>query len=156
MEEISQHSTDATLQYVFAPKDEAAWSEYLESHGYCVLRSALDPDTVHAATEAVWRDMTRLYGVDRAVPSTWGSIPTGFAGIVSKGLPQTEGPWIVRGSEAVRQAFRTIWGTDELLVSMDSLLCWLPWQNNPSWEPYSGMRLMRLCSSCMFSTLLVF
>lgn len=136
---LNMEQTESTTpDYIFDPSDQAGWSQYLDQHGYCVLRATLDTATVESVTAMVWEDMTKLYDVDKADPSSWGSIPTGAAGIVSKGLPQTQGPWTVRSSEAIRQAFSAIWNTDELLVSMDSLLCWLPWDFNPQWEPFSG------------------
>jgi hypothetical protein len=62
----------------------------------------IDHSTVDAAIEMIWRDMTSLFNVDRTDVSTWGNIPTGQAGIVSKGLPQTEGVWTICGHERVR------------------------------------------------------
>ena len=137
-EEEEEQVQQVAPEYVFDLSDEESWNKYLEEHGYCVLRSVLDRPAVDATIEMLWRDMTALYNVDRSDVSTWEKIPTGSAGIVSRGLPQTEGPWVVRGNENVRQAFSSIWNTDDLLVSMDSLLCWLPWTVNPAWEPFSG------------------
>jgi hypothetical protein len=42
---------------------------------------------------------------------------------------------MIRGHECVRSAFAKIWQTDSLLVSMDSLLIWLPWWLVPGWKP---------------------
>jgi hypothetical protein len=124
--------------YVFASSDEEGWMNHLDNHGYCVLREALESKEVEAVTDMIWRDMGRLYDVERTDPSRWEEIPTGSAGIISKGLPQTEGPWTVRSNETIRKAFNAIWKTDDLLVSMDSLLCWLPWNINRHWKPFSG------------------
>jgi hypothetical protein len=39
----------------------------------------------------------------------------------SLGIGQTPQAWFVRGHPAVQQVFRSIWGTDELITSMDGV-----------------------------------
>lgn len=123
--------------YSFFPEDDELWLRHLEEHGYCVLRGVVDESVVSQATTLLWSDMDRYFGAKREDYLTWGNIPTGAAGIVNRMLPQTLGAWMIRGHEAVRTAFGKIWQTDNLLVSMDSLLIWLPWWLVPSWMPYS-------------------
>ena len=39
-------------------------------------------------------------------------------------LAQGAGAWAVRGLAPVRRAFAAVWGTAELIVSMDALIIW--------------------------------
>lgn len=55
-------------------------------------------------------------------------------GLVAK-LAQCAGAWHVRGSPGVKQAFAAIWGTPELIVSMDCVIVWRPWWLDESWRP---------------------
>lgn len=123
--------------YSFHPCDEEQWLSHLTIHGYCVIQSAACDTEVQSAKTLIWKDICQLYEVDRDDISTWGRIPTGSAGIVNRKLPQSEGPWLIRGLDSIRRVFSSIWNTDELITSMDSLLLWLPWWLNDSWLPYS-------------------
>ena len=125
-------------EYIFDPKDTDGWLPHLEKEGYCVLKSVLSLKSVNEIIDMIWEDMEKLFGAQRGDFTTWGNIPNGTAGIVSKGLPQTRGPWQARGNENIREVFRQIWETDDLLVSMDSVLCWLPWWLNSNWKPFTG------------------
>lgn len=129
-------------EYIFDPKDTDGWLPHLEKEGYCVLKSVLSLKSVSEIIDMIWEDMEKLFGAQRGDFTTWGNIPNGTAGIVSKGLPQTRGPWQARGNENIREVFRQIWETDDLLVSMDSVLCWLPWWLNSNWKPFTeGLHL---------------
>ena len=121
----------------FDGDDHGQWLPFLQENGYCVIRAVATPAEVEEAQDHMWGDMMRLFEVERGDITTWGKIPNGSAGILSKELPQTKGPWVIRALESVRSVFGRIWGTDQLLVSMDSILVWLPWWLNPHWEPVS-------------------
>lgn len=126
----------------FDLEDSVSWMRYMEEHGYCVIRSVATEEECHTAVEMLWTDMTRIYGAVKTDINTWGKIPTNGPGIISSYLPQSSGAWLIRGLDTVRSAFSTIWGTDRLIVSMDSLLIWLPWWYNSSWKPVSeGLHL---------------
>lgn len=113
------------------------WLPFLQQNGYCIIRAVASAAEVEAARDYLWEDMRRLFEVDRDDVSTWGKLPNGSAGILSKELPHTRGPWLIRALESIRAVFGRIWGTDKLLVSMDSVIVWLPWWVNPHWEPVS-------------------
>lgn len=124
--------------YFFDKNDVKGWSCFLENQGYCVLRSQLEPQEIEAAKESIMNDIERCFeGVEKDNINTWGKIPNGSAGIMGTLLPQTAGPWMIRSSESIRSAFASIWETDDLLVSMDSVLLWLPWWYNSNWKPMS-------------------
>lgn len=124
--------------YFFEASDTENWLNFLDSHGYCVLKSQANETEVNTAKSLLWNDIERIYeGVDQKDESSWGRIPTDGPGIIGRELPQTLGPWTIRGLESIRNAFANIWKTDELLVSMDSIIIWLPWWKNSSWKPYS-------------------
>jgi hypothetical protein len=124
--------------YFFEGSDVEGWSTFLETNGFCVIRKQLNVDEVELAKKYIWEDMEQSFdGVKRTDIDTWGGIPNGCAGIMGTTLPQTKGPWVVRSSEAIRSVFAHIWKTDELLVSMDSVLMWLPWWHESSWQPVS-------------------
>lgn len=133
---------DLGTDYRFHVSNKEEWMAFLDTRGYCVIECAADEEEVLMSRSLIWEDIERLYGVEKRDVSTWGKIPNGSAGILSKILPQTRGPWRIRALESVRHVFSSIWGTDELLVSMDSVLLWLPWWINKEWEPVSeGLHL---------------
>ena len=129
--------TESHESYSFAVTDEEEWLSHLELHGYCVIEKVVGSDIVALATDSLWRDMEGRFGAARDDISTWSMIPNGGAGILNQYLPQSEGAWLIRGQESIRSIFRRIWDTDDLLVSMDSLLVWLPWWVNSSWKPHT-------------------
>jgi hypothetical protein len=114
------------------------WPAYLEENGYCVIRAIAQADEIESAISAIWDDLGQLFDARIDDPRSWSRIPCGSCGIMSnKSIPQTRGPWIIRSLESLRSVFRRIWSTDELIVSMDSIIMWLPWWINYSWHPVS-------------------
>ncbi len=114
--------------YFFDIHNELEWMKYLDENGYCVIRAVASCDEVNTMKESLWNDLKLLFNADKNDPTTWQNIPVSMCGIFSdKSITQTTAPWLVRGLESVRYIFRTIWETDDLLVSMDSVIMWLPW-----------------------------
>ena len=133
----NEMESESKEEYAFKIVDNHLWQAYLEVHGYCVITSVASSTDVSTAVDMIWSDMRELFHVERNDLTTWGNIPNGPAGILSNQIPQTRGVWSIRGLETIREVYRNIWETDELLVSMDSVLCWHPWWINPSWRPFS-------------------
>lgn len=58
---------------------------------------------------------------------------------VSYGGCHTQASWYIRTHPKVKQAFKTIWRTEDLITSFDTFICWRPWWNKESkncWNPY--------------------
>lgn len=122
--------------------DDPAFFPWLEERGVAVLVGAVPAAEVAEIQELVWEWLEGL-GVDRSDPASWkvegGRWPRdnrsegGGTGIVAThGSGQSEAAWRVRVTPAVRRAFELIWGTDDLLTSMDPLILWRPWQHKPA------------------------
>lgn len=134
-DQVSPETYDGQHRFeVSAPEQ---WMPFLEDKGYCIIRRVATEEEVTQAKTLLWEDMKRLFGVEKCDITTWEDIPNGKAGILSKELPQTGGPWSIRGLESIRSVFSILWNTEDLLVSMDSLLIWLPWWVNEQWAPIS-------------------
>jgi len=111
------------------------WLRHLEEEGFVVIKGVASSGEVEKAKCCLWKDMHAHFGVEKADISTWSKIPNGAAGLVSRCLPQSEGAWNIRALDTIKEAFSKIWKTDQLLVSMDSVLLWLPWWKNEAWKP---------------------
>jgi len=106
--------------------DDSGWPEYLRQHGFCVLRDVLPADDMKQLEELFWSELEGVVpGLKRAKPMTWkfpranGASPNGI--VRSWGLPQSDFAWYVRLHQRVRQSFARIFGTQDLVVSMDSV-----------------------------------
>ena len=121
----------------FASGDEAAWLNHLREHGYAILAGVASPSEVEAARSALWDAIERTSpGVQRTDPATWSGWKLDSRGFMLQGaVTQGRGAWLVRGLPAVRAAFARIWGTAELLCSMDAVIAWRPW-----WSPNADAR----------------
>ena len=108
--------------------EQDGWREHLADRGFVVLKQVATAGQVTTATDLLWRDIESAEGISRSEPTSWGRWKrlAGGSGLVAS-MAQSEGAWYIRGLPAVRQAFAAIWGTAELLVSMDAILVWRPW-----------------------------
>jgi len=89
-------------------------------------------------------------GIDRHDATTWTTtdgrwpVDNSSTGVVcTGGAGQSLAAWTVRSAAAVRGAFAAVWGTGELITSMDGLILWRPWQQKPagvaeSWRTRGG------------------
>jgi len=129
---VADASGDEERSYRFHMKDE--WKVHLERYGFVVIANALDKDGVEKAKELLWTDIEKQNpGTDRTKSSTWKRVPfKNYTGIIAE-LAQSAGAWHVRGAPKVREAFAKIWGTNELLVSMDCVIAWRPWWLQDEW-----------------------
>mmetsp|Transcript_5629 Transcript_5629/g.6991 ORF Transcript_5629/g.6991 Transcript_5629/m.6991 type:complete len:376 (-) Transcript_5629:127-1254(-) len=134
--QFAQSIDEQNLDYFFEGNNPQ-WLNYLETHGFCVIRSQVSENELTTTKNYIWEDLERLHGANQSDENTWGKIPNHGPGIMGNELPQTKGPWLIRGLESIRNIFSQIWKTDELLVSMDSVILWLPWWKNKNWIPHS-------------------
>mmetsp|Transcript_32547 Transcript_32547/g.44168 ORF Transcript_32547/g.44168 Transcript_32547/m.44168 type:complete len:327 (+) Transcript_32547:46-1026(+) len=120
--------------YVFDLADEENWLEQLKAHGFVVIRGVANADQVRAAKDLLWDAIRERFGhTIRDDPATW-NFPLKESGVVPW-LAQSAGAWAVRGWPGVKQAFARIWETEDLIVSMDCVLLWRPWQVQSEWRP---------------------
>jgi len=122
-------------EYWFELEDDA-WVSYLENEGYVVIKQVANKEQVENAIDLYWQHFEKTNGVNRNDPKTWEKWYTDRRGIETRGPTiQCAAAWFLRGLPKVKNAFCSIWKTDDLIVSMDSLLLWKPWWVNSSWEP---------------------
>jgi len=123
---------------------EPSWLSTLRTEGYVVVPGVLTQDEVVQARDLTWDWLESLgTGISRTDVSTWtnanwpGDKSSGL--IASYGAGQSEAAWFVRGVERVKTAFAEIWGTQDLITSMDCPLLWRPWwlSESEQWKPLS-------------------
>lgn len=122
--------------YQFA-LDDPQWETYLEDNGYVVVKAVASPEEVEKAKDLFWKHFEARNGVKRDDITTWANWNTDRRGIITNALTiQSEGAWFIRGLPKVKSVFQKIWKTDDLIVSMDSLIMWKPWWlDPPKWLP---------------------
>ena len=98
--------------YRFDLKD-TKWLEYLRSNGYVVIKNVATKKEIEASAFLLKRDLSTL------------KLPT--TGLIAK-LAQSEGAWAIRGVRKLKDVFSMIWETDDLIVSMDSIIAWKLWK----------------------------
>jgi hypothetical protein len=122
----------------FELEDSAAWLQHLHVHGVVRIRSVLNAEEVRTAKSLFWDWLESLGGgAKRDDSATW--TDDNFPGLLEKGFFCTRGggqssaAWAIRSNRRVHQAFSKIWGTDDLLTSLDTFIGWRPW-----WATASG------------------
>jgi hypothetical protein len=87
--------------------------EHFETQGYVKLARAVPPSQVSAAADAIWQ----FLGMDPAKPDDWYRPPHSPDGLVE--IHQHQALWDNRQSPRVYAAFRQLWRTNKLWVSLD-------------------------------------
>jgi len=107
-----------------------------------VVGGALSREEVAAAKDLIWQDLEEATpGLQRGDVATWRRWTLPPTGLNSR-LAQGAGAWHVRGCEGVKRAFARVWGTSDLIVSMDCVIAWRPWWLERSWKPVTeGLHL---------------
>lgn len=131
----------SSRSYIFDLENDAEWLSHLREQGFCVIRGAAGKADVEEATALLWRDIEAAYGAKRGDPETWKTWRLGVSGLVGD-FAQSAGAWHVRGLPRVKSAFQRIWKAEDLIVSMDAIIAWRPWELNKSWRPQTeGLHL---------------
>jgi len=138
-----------SISISFDPNDVAGWSKHLEEEGFAVLKGVLPQEDVEKARSMMFNWFEGLgSGIKMDDVSTWKTKnwpghAIGF--LTANGGGQTEASWFIRSHPNVMKAFKDIWKTEEdpdpaLLTSMDTFICWRPWENpkrdDENWNPY--------------------
>merc|ERR1712096_171019 len=109
-------------------------------NGAVVLKGLLPPEDVQKARSLYWDWLESLgSGLDRKDPSTWTNRnwPGSALGFTTThGGGHTDASWFIRAHPRVNQAFATIWGTEDLLTSFDTFICWRPWWDEELMEKW--------------------
>lgn len=121
----------------------------LQNEGWTIVKNVLSAEEVNQARSYFWDWLESLGSdIDRNDLDTWsddnwpGDVTPGF--ISSHGIAQSQFTWFVRSRPKVCEAFSKIWEkgdppfpTDNLLCSMDSVICWRPWWlcDFEDWKP---------------------
>eukprot|EP00435_Cladocopium_sp_Y103_P071750 s11_g38.t1 len=95
---------------------------HLRENGFAILQGVLG-DAGHIFRDEFWKAMTKVVpDLDIGKQHTW-NFPKGFRGIVtSYGLPHADFAWMVRAHPRIREAFASIFGTKDLVVSLDAVI----------------------------------
>ena len=95
---------------------------HLQENGFAILQGVLG-DAAHTFRDEFWKAMTQVVpDLDIAKEHTW-NFPKGFRGIVtSYGLPHADFAWMIRAHPRIQQAFASIFGTKDLVVSLDAVI----------------------------------
>ena len=106
------------------PEANADFLRHLEDQGFAVLQGILgSTGSCQAFLHEFWTAMKAVApSIDPTQQSTW-NFPKGFRGIVtSYGLPQAGFAWSIRAHPRVHTAFARIFGTTDLVVSLDAII----------------------------------
>ena len=110
--------------------DDARAVGFFEDRGWVVFRNALSSSEVVAAEGLLWDYLESIAKINRDDPTTWTDDQwppgVGTTGILAfLGVGQSKFLWFVRTRKAVKKAFRTLWRTNEpMLTSFDGCLAW--------------------------------
>ncbi|CAE7511594.1 unnamed protein product [Symbiodinium natans] len=125
-----------TLSHVFK-EPGADFLAHLRHQGFAVLEETLGKESRDLFLREFWSAVGQVTpGVKEKDPTTWHMLPRGNKGLVStNGLPQADFAWRVRQAPRVKAAFAAIFGTEDLVVSTDSIIVQARKQKSkrPSW-----------------------
>lgn len=119
------------------------WYDDLQTNGYAVVKNAIPRDRAVAYQQKAF-DWLKSFGtsLDISNPETWHKsnlpIQSKINAFTYYGVVHEKFMWDARMEPGVLDAFAALWGTDELLVSFDSLNITFPNRKDvprkPSWE----------------------
>ena len=110
------------------PGQGEAMLSFIAQEGFAVVASALTAEETARAL-----DLTLTYlesggtGIDRNNPSSWDDPQWPFGAIGGDaGIGHSQQQWYIRGCPGVKQAWATIYGTDDLITSFDGMSLFRP------------------------------
>jgi len=118
--------------YRFEMADETQWRAHLADEGFVVIKSSADAETTTLARSLLWDVLEQCTPAKRDDLASWGAWRLDKRGFSMHGtVTQGRGAWLLRSLPSVRADFAAIWGTADLIVSMDLLLVWKSWWRAP-------------------------
>jgi hypothetical protein len=107
------------------------WRDDLQSKGYAVIKGAIEPQRARYYQEKAFEWLKSFdQKLDLDKPATWPTADLPVQTILNTyenyGVVHERFMWEARLEPGVLNAFAKVWGTDELLVSFDSLNVTLP------------------------------
>jgi len=117
--------------------------QYLDEHGFVVIRNALTAAQAATAVTLLWDYLEGLNtGIDRTNVDSWSddNWPTVVHGgiLPSYGIGHSQAQWFIRDQATVQESFAAVWDDDDLLTSFDGVAIWRPWTHNPAWRTNDG------------------
>ena len=108
----------------FEKEEVRDWLDYLEEHGYSVIRDVLEQEVINDSLELFWKDWNTVSpGFVRTDPTTWGinTAPMMFAKgmAVFNGFGQSDFMWNLRLQKSIQTIFQEIHKTEHLITSFD-------------------------------------
>ena len=118
------------------PGQGEAMLEFLDKEGYAVVASALTGDEAAHALDLTWAYLeSGGTGISRSDPSTWTDEQWPFGAIGGDaGIGHSQQLWYIRGCPGVKQAWTTIYDTDDLITSFDGMSLFRPWTVQSDWR----------------------
>lgn len=115
--------------------DDPALVEYLDEHGYVVIKSVASAEEIETATRLLWKFLKDQIGMMRTKPRSWTQVNFQNVGIRSNGIlafggiQQSEFLWYIRLLPKVKEPFEKIFGTSDLITSFDGGNIFRPWHS---------------------------
>ena len=145
---VSSEPSVASLPYRTVDlKEVEVWRGQLDREGYTVVAGVAEQQEVEHARSLLWSWLddrqTAIRESDQALDTTavWPDWPRPphppFGFLRSEGAAQQPAAWYLRGLPRLKSVFSQLWGTEDLLVSMDCFVVWRPWGDQPSRRPRS-------------------
>lgn len=110
------------------PGQAEAMLSFLAEEGFAVVASALTAEETARALDLTWTYLeSGGTGIDRKKPSSWSDPQWPFGAIAGDaGIGHSQQLWYIRGCPGVKQAWATIYGTDDLITSFDGMSLFRP------------------------------
>lgn len=105
----------------FDLNDTVAWRAFFDTYGLVVLRDVLSEQECKATVDEMWESLAPL-GLRQHDPRSWERVPWGgHMGFLGNHAIFTPAACQNRQSVRLYDAFRTLYGTDHMVVSVDRL-----------------------------------
>eukprot|EP01038_Epipyxis_sp_PR26KG_P014112 gene14112-18933_t len=117
--------------------------DYFHKNGYVVIKNVANSGEISDAKSSFWNYCeSTILGLDRNDPKTWDEKhwPSDkINGITNfHGFNHSNFMWNSRLLPKVKEAFKLLWATNDLIVSFDAGNAFRPWQYDPEWLTKGG------------------
>lgn len=119
--------------------------EYLDEHGFVVLKSVVNAEEIEKAKGLFWdwiEGLSRSEKISRDDISTWtdenwtGRLGNGI--MYQNGIGQSDFLWYLRTRPHIKEAFARVWKTNDLISSFDGCGVFRPWAYDGTWATRGG------------------